>query len=164
MTLEIAFLFSLLGVMVVLFLTEKLPVDVTAFAGLSLLVATGLVTSDEAFQGFSSPAVITMMSVFLLSAGLQHTGVAEALGSRIHRVVGGREVPLIIAIMIVAGVLSAFMNNIAAAAVLLPAVVSLARKAGLPPSRLLMPLAFGAILGGTTTLVGTPPNLWLQKF
>ena len=159
MTLEIAFLFSLLGVMIVLFLTEKLPVDVTAFAGLSLLVATGLVTSDEAFQGFASPAVITMLSVFLLSAGLQYTGVAEALGSRIYRVVGGREVPLIVAIMIVAGVLSAFMNNIAAAAVLLPAVVSLARKAGLPPSRLLMPLAFGAILGGTTTLVGTPPNL-----
>ena len=159
MTLEIAFLFSLLGVMVVLFLTEKLPVDVTAFAGLSLLVATGLVTSDEAFQGFSSPAVITMMSVFLLSAGLQYTGVADALGSRIYKVAGGREVPLIVAIMIVAGVLSAFMNNIAAAAVLLPAVVSLARKAGVPPSRLLMPLAFGAILGGTTTLVGTPPNL-----
>ena len=159
MTLEIAFLFGLLGVMVVLFLTEKLPVDVTAFAGLSLLVATGLVTPDEAFQGFSSPAVITMMSVFLLSAGLQYTGVADALGSRIYKVVGAREVPLIIAIMIVAGVLSAFMNNIAAAAVLLPAVVSLARKAGVPPSRLLMPLAFGAILGGTTTLVGTPPNL-----
>jgi di/tricarboxylate transporter len=159
MTLEIAFLFSLLGVMVVLFLTEKLPVDVTAFAGLSLLVATGLVTSDEAFKGFSSPAVITMLSVFLVSAGLQYTGVAEVLGSRIHRVVGGREILLIVAIMLVAGILSAFMNNIAATAVLLPAVVSLARQAGLSPSRLLMPLAFGAILGGTTTLVGTPPNL-----
>ncbi len=159
MTLEIAFLFILLGAMVVLFLTEKLPVDVTAFTGLSLLVATGLVTTDEAFEGFSSPAVITMLSVFLVSAGLQYTGVADVLGSRIYRVVGGREILLIVAIMLVAGVLSAFMNNIAATAVLLPAVVSLARKAGLPPSRLLMPLAFGAILGGTTTLVGTPPNL-----
>jgi len=159
MTLEIAFLFGLLGVMVVLFLTEKLPVDVTAFAGLSLLVATGLVTTDEAFSGFSSPAVITMLSVFLVSAGLQYTGVADVLGGSIHRVVGGREILLIVAIMLVAGVLSAFMNNIAATAVLLPAVVSLARQAALPPSRLLMPLAFGAILGGTTTLVGTPPNL-----
>jgi di/tricarboxylate transporter len=159
MTLEIVFLFVLLGVMVVLFLTEKLPVDVTAFAGLSILVATGLVTTDEAFRGFASPAVITMLSVFLVSAGLQYTGVAEVLGGRIHRVVGGREILLIVAIMLVAGVLSAFMNNIAATAVLLPAVVSLARRAGLPPSRLLMPLAFGAILGGTTTLVGTPPNL-----
>ena len=159
MTLEILFLFVLLGVMVVLFLTEKLPVDVTAFAGLSLLVATGLVTVDEAFVGFASPAVITMLSVFLVSAGLQYTGVADVLGRSIHRVVGGNETLLIIAIMAVAGVLSAFMNNIAAAAVLLPAVVSLARQAGLSPSRLLMPLAFGAILGGTTTLVGTPPNL-----
>jgi len=99
MTIEIAFLFGLLGVMVVLFLTEKLPVDVTAFAGLSLLVATGLVTVDEAFEGFSSPAVITMLSVFLVSAGLQYTGVAEVLGSRIHRVVGSREILLMIAIM-----------------------------------------------------------------
>jgi di/tricarboxylate transporter len=158
-TLEILFLFVLLAVMVVLFLTEKLPVDVTAFAGLSLLVAAGLVRPEEAFEGFASPAVITMLSVFLVSAGLQYTGVAEAMGSRIHRVVGGREVPLVVAIMLVAGVLSAFMNNIAATAVLMPAVVSLARQAGLAPSRLLMPLAFGAILGGTTTLVGTPPNL-----
>jgi di/tricarboxylate transporter len=100
-----------------------------------------------------------MLSVFLVSAGLQYTGVAEVLGSRIHSVVGGNETLLIVAIMIVAGGLSAFMNNIAATAVLLPAVVSLARQAGLSPSRLLMPLAFGAILGGTTTLVGTPPNL-----
>jgi di/tricarboxylate transporter len=159
MTLEIAFLFTLLGVMVILFLTEKLPVDVTAFAGLSLLVATGLVTTDEAFVGFASPAVITMLSVFLVSAGLQYTGVADVLGRRIHWVVGGNEILLMVAIMLVAGVLSAFMNNIAATAVLLPAVVSLARQAGLSPSRLLMPLAFGAILGGTTTLVGTPPNL-----
>ena len=100
-----------------------------------------------------------MLSVFLVSAGLQYSGVAVVLGCRSHRVVGGRETLLIVAIMLVAGVLRAFMNNSAATAVLLPAVVSLARQAGLSPSRLLMPLAFGAILGGTTTLVGTPPNL-----
>lgn len=159
MTWEIGFLFALLAVMVVLFLTEKLPVDLTAFAGLVVLVFAGYVHPEEAFEGFSSPAVITMLSVFFVSAALQYTGVAGAMGARIHRWVGSREVPLIIAIMLVAGVLSAFMNNIAAAAVLMPAIVSLGRQAKVPPSRLLMPLAFGSILGGTMTLIGTPPNL-----
>ena len=159
MTLEIGLLFLLIAVMVVLFLTEKLPVDLTAFAGLVVLVFAGYVKPSEAFAGFSSPAVITMFSVFFVSAALQYTGVASAVGARIHKVVGSREVPLIIAIMMVAGVLSAFMNNIAATAVLMPAVASLSRQAGVGPSRLMMPLAFGSILGGTTTLVGTPPNL-----
>ena len=159
MTLEIGLLFLLIAVMVVLFLTEKLPVDLTAFAGLVVLVFAGYVKPNEAFTGFSSPAVITMLSVFFVSAALQYTGVASAVGARIHRVVGSREIPLMIAIMLVAGVLSAFMNNIAAAAVLMPAVASLARQAKVSPSRLMMPLAFGSILGGTSTLVGTPPNL-----
>lgn len=159
MTLEIGILFAVLAVMVVLFLTEKLPVDLTAFAGLVVLLMVGYVRPEEAFAGFASPAVITMLSVFFVSAALQYTGVASAMGARIHKVVGSREVPLIVAIMLVAGVLSAFMNNIAAAAVLLPAIVALARRAGISPSRLLMPLAFGSILGGTMTLVGTPPNI-----
>jgi di/tricarboxylate transporter len=159
MTLEIGFLFVLLAVMVVLFLTEKLPVDLTAFAGLVVLVFAGYVEPEEAFAGFSSPAVITMLSVFFVSAALQYTGVARALGARIHGVMGSREIPLISAIMLVGGLLSAFMNNIAAAAVLMPAVASLSRQAGVAPSRMMMPLAFGCILGGTTTLVGTPPNL-----
>ena len=159
MTLEIGFLFALLAGMVALFLTEKIPVDLTAFAGLCVLVFAGYVKPEEAFAGFSSNAVITMMSVFFVSAALQYTGVASALGARIHRVVGSREIPLMAAIMLVSGVLSAFMNNIAAAAVLMPAVASLASQSGVGPGRLMMPLAFGSILGGTTTLVGTPPNL-----
>jgi di/tricarboxylate transporter len=119
----------------------------------------GYLTADEAFTGFSSPAVITMLSIFIVSGALQQTGVADMIGGRIHAVVGSREVPLIIVVMLTAGVLSAFMNNIAAVAVLMPAVASIAARAGLSPSRLFMPLSFGAILGGTTTLVGTPPNI-----
>ncbi len=159
MTLEIGFLFALLLGMAVLFFTEKLPIELTAFIGLVILVLLGYVTPVEAFTGFASPAVITMLSIFFVSAALLHTGVADLIGGRVHRLIGGREVPLIIAIMLVAGVLSAFMNNIAAVAVLLPAVVSISRKTGVPPSRLFMPLSFGAILGGTMTLVGTPPNI-----
>jgi di/tricarboxylate transporter len=119
----------------------------------------GYLTAEEAFTGFSSPAVITMLSIFIVSGALQQTGVADMIGNRVHALVGSREVPLIIFVMLTAGVLSAFMNNIAAVAVLMPAVASIAARAGLSPSRLFMPLSFGAILGGTTTLVGTPPNI-----
>lgn len=159
MTLEIAFLLVVLAAMVVLFLTEKLPIDLTAFLGLTLLVFTGYVAVDQAFTGFASSAVITMLSIFIVSAGLMQTGVADLVGGAIHRFVGSREAPLIVAVMLVAGVLSMFMNNIAATAVLMPAVASLGRRAHLPPSRLFLPLAFGAILGGTATMVGTPPNI-----
>ncbi|MEM7355012.1 MAG: SLC13 family permease, partial [Acidobacteriota bacterium] len=159
MTLEILFLFALLAAMVTLFLTEKLPVDLTAFLGLVILIFGGYLKPSEAFTGFSSPAVITMLSVFIVGAALLETGVANFIGGRIHAVVGSSEIALMVTLMIVAGVLSAFMNNIAATAVLMPAVATLGPRAGLAPSRLFMPLAFGAILGGTTTLVGTPPNI-----
>lgn len=159
MTLQIAFLLAVLAVMVWLFLTEKLPVDLTAFAGLVVLIFAGYVSPSQAFEGFASSAVITMLAIFIVSAALLHTGLAETVADRIHAVVGGREVPLIVALMLIAGVLSAFMNNIAATAVLMPAVAALATRARISPSRLFMPLAFGAILGGTMTLVGTPPNI-----
>ncbi len=159
MTFEIGFLFALLAAMVWLFLTEKLPVDLTAFLGLVVLIFGGYLTPSEAFTGFSSPAVITMLSVFIVGAALLETGVADLIGGQIHRIVGSSETRLIIVLMLVAGVLSAFMNNIAATAVLMPAVATIGPRAGLAPGRLFMPLAFGAILGGTTTLVGTPPNI-----
>ena len=159
MTIQIAGLFVLLAVMVYLFLTEKLPVDLTAFLGLVVLIFAGYVKPEEAFLGFSSPAVMTMLSVFIVGAGLLETGVADIIGGQIHRIAGDSEMRLLVTLMLIAGVLSAFMNNIAAVAVLMPAVASLAPRVGLSPSRLFMPLAFGAILGGTTTLVGTPPNI-----
>lgn len=159
MTFEIGFLFAILAGMVYLFLTEKIAVDLTAFLGLVILVFGGYIQPEDAFTGFSSPAVITMLAIFIVSASLLHTGVADRVGGRIHRWVGAREIPLAITLMVVAGVLSAFMNNIAATAVLMPAVASLCRQAQMSPGRLFMPLSFGAILGGTTTQVGTPPNI-----
>ena len=159
MTWQIAFLVLLLVAMAYLFLTAKLPVDLTAFLGLAVLILGGYVGPTEAFSGFASPAVITMLAIFIISASLLYTGVADLVASRIYKLVGSREIPLVITLMVVAGVLSAFMNNIAATAVLMPAVAAIARQAGLSPSRLMMPLAFGSILGGTTTMVGTPPNI-----
>ena len=159
MTVEIAILLAIVLAMAVLFFTEKLPIELTAFLGLVVLTLGGYVTPAEAFTGFSSPAVITMLSIFFVSAALLHTGVADMIGGRVHRLIGDRERLLVVAIMVVAGVLSAFMNNVAAVAVLLPAVASIARRTGIAASRLFMPLSFGAILGGTMTMVGTPPNI-----
>ncbi len=164
MTLEIALLFGLLLAMSYFFFTEKLPIELTAFLGLIALVLGGYLEAGEAFQGFSSPAVITMISIFFLSAALLRTGVADWIGTLVERTVGRRESALIAVIMLFSGLMSAFMNNIAAAAVLLPAVASIARKTHISPSRLFMPLSFGAILGGTTTLVGTPPNILAGEF
>ena len=146
MTFQIGFLFILLAAMVYLFLTEKIPVDVTAFAGLVLLILAGYLTPEEAFTGFASSAVITMLSVFIVGAAMLHTGIADIVGQQVHAWVGNREIPLVITIMIVAAVLSAFMNNIPAPAVLMPAVAAIARQARISPSRLFMPLAYGAIL------------------
>ncbi|QQS40513.1 MAG: SLC13 family permease [Acidobacteriota bacterium] len=159
MTLTIAFLIFVLAAMVYLFLTEKLPIDLTAFLGLVVLIFTGYVTADQAFTGFASSAVITMLAIFIVSAALMNSGVADVAAAWIHRLVGDREIALLVTIMLTAGVLSAFMNNIAATAVMMPAVASLARRCGISPTKIFMPLSFGAILGGGTTLVGTPPNI-----
>ena len=159
MTWQIAFLILLLVAMAYLFLTAKLPVDLTAFLGLTVLILGGYVGPTEAFSGFASPAVITMLGIFVISAALLYTGIADIVASKVYTLVGGKEIPLIITLMLVSGILSAFMNNIAATAVLMPAVAGIARRSGLSASRLMMPLAFGSIIGGTTTMVGTPPNI-----
>ncbi|MCY3652390.1 MAG: SLC13 family permease [bacterium] len=159
MTWQIAALWLLLVVMAYLFLTARLPVDLTAFLGLVVLILAGYVGPTEAFSGFSSPAVITMLAIFVISASLLYTGVADVVANRVYALVGNKEIPLVVILMLVSGILSGFMNNIAATAVLMPAVAGIARRAALSPSRLMMPLAFGSILGGTTTMVGTPPNI-----
>ncbi len=159
MTWEIAWLLCLLAGMLYLILTEKIPVDLTAFLVLALLVLTGLLSPAEAFTGFSSPTVITMIGSFMISTALRRTGIAEQFGGKVYTLIGNREALLILTVMLASGALSAFMNNIAAAAVFMPAVAGIARRANLSPARLYMPLAFGVILGGTITLVGTPPNI-----
>ena len=123
------------------------------------LVLTGLVTPPEALSGFSNAAVVTVWAVFILSAGLSGTGVAHVIGRQVLRLSGQGEVGLLIVIMITAAVLSAFMNNVGVAALLLPVVINIARQTKRPPSKLLLPLAIGSLLGGLTTLIGTPPNI-----
>ncbi len=100
-----------------------------------------------------------MLSNFIVGATLLKTGLADLIGEQIYRLVGSREVPLMVTIMLVAGTLSAFINNVAATAVLISVVASIAHCAELSRARLFMPLSFGAILGKTTTLVGTPSHI-----
>jgi di/tricarboxylate transporter len=159
MTPDIAFTLIIILVAVILFATEKLRVDIIALLVLLVLAITGLVSPEQAFAGFANPAVITVWAVYIVSGGLFRTGVADVLGERITRVAGTSEPRLILTIMLTCGVMSAFMNNIGATAVLLPAVVGIARQAKVPLSRLLIPLSFSSLMGGNMTLIGTPPNI-----
>jgi di/tricarboxylate transporter len=154
---------AILVIAIVLFASEKLRVDVISMMVLLSLLLLGLVDTEEAFSGFSSPAVITVWAIYIVSAGLFRTGVADFIGQRILSVAGSREPRLIGTIMLTVGSMSAFMNNIGATAVLLPAVSSIARRTRLSISKLLIPLSFGSLLGGVTTLIGTPPNLLVSN-
>lgn len=159
MTVDIAMVLAILAIALVLFVTEKLRMDLVGLLVLAALGVTGLVTPSEALSGFSNPAVITVWAMFILSAGLTSTGVAGVIGRRVMGLAGRGEGRTVLAIMLTAAVLSAFMNNVGVAALMLPVTVEIARRSGRPPSRLLMPLAYGSLLGGLATLIGTPPNL-----
>ncbi len=143
----------------VLFITERFRVDVVAMMVLAALLLTGLVTVEQAFAGLSSPAVITVFAVFILSGALYKSGVADALARTVLSLAGTSEVRLLVLLMLTAGIMSAFMNNIGAVAIMLPAVISVARSSNISQSKLLLPLAFAALMGGNMTLIGTPPNI-----
>jgi di/tricarboxylate transporter len=159
MTADIALVLGILAVAVTFFLGGWLRLDIVAAGVLTTLAVTGLVTPQQALAGFSNPAVVTVAGMFVISASLARTGVANMIGRRMMSFAGGDETKLVIVIMGSAGVLSGFMNNAGVTAMLLPVVMDLARRTKVSPSRLLMPLALGAMLGGLTTLIGTPANL-----
>lgn len=150
---------SILTIAVVLFITEIFSIDLVALLVLGALALTGLVTAEQALAGFSSPAVVTVWAVFILSAGLAHTGVASWLGQQITRLGGRGEKLMLLVIMLVAAFLSAIMNNMGVTAMLLPVVLDIARRTHQPPSKLLIPLAFSSSLGGMLSMIGTPANI-----
>jgi di/tricarboxylate transporter len=163
MTFEIALVLGILAISLILFVSEVIRMDLVALLVLCALAVTGLVSTDEAFAGFSNSAVITVWAMFILSEGLTRTGIADIIGRQVMRLAGRREIAMIIVIMLTAAVLSAFMNNIGVAALMLPVVVEVARRTRISPSRLLMPLAYATLLGGLTTMIGTPPNLLISE-
>jgi di/tricarboxylate transporter len=164
MTYEMVLVLAILAVAVFFLITEWLPMEVVALLVLSSIAITGLVKPVSALSGFSNPAVITVWAVFILSGGLTRTGVANIIGRLVLRLSGRREASIIAVVMLAGGIMSAFMNNVAVAALLLPVVMDIARQTGNAPSRLMMPLAYGTLLGGLTTKIGTPPNLLVSEF
>jgi di/tricarboxylate transporter len=154
---------SVLAVTIGLFVWGRWRHDVVALAALVASVLLGLVPSASAFSGFGHPAVITVACVLVLSWGLQSTGAVDVLAMRVLPKSAG-PVRSLSALIGLGALLSAFMNNVGAMALLMPLGIQLAAKLDLPPGRVLMPLSFGTILGGMTTLIGTPPNLIVSGF
>ncbi len=148
---------------IVMFLWGRFRHDIVALATLLACIATGLVPSESAFSGFGHPAVITVACVLVLSSALQSTGVVDGLTRIILPKTAG-PIVTIAALTGLAAILSGFMNNVGALALLMPVALQIADRLKFPPGKILMPLAFGSILGGMTTLIGTPPNLIVSGF
>ncbi|MDO8838381.1 MAG: SLC13 family permease [Parvibaculum sp.] len=163
MTQDQAVILAILAGTVAMFVWGRWRHDMVALASLLACVLTGLVPSVSAFAGFGHPAVITVACVLILSSGLQQSGAVDVL-TRIALPQSAGALTTIAALTGLAAVLSAFMNNVGALALLMPVAVQVAAKQNLPPGKVLMPLAFGSILGGMTTLIGTPPNLIVSGF
>jgi len=149
----------LLVVAIVLFATEKLPVDVVGILLVIALVMTRVLTVQEGLAGFGNDIIITIGGLFILVGGLIKTGIVDLIGRRLHRIAGGNEFVLTALIMTTAAASASVLKNTTTTAMFLPVIIGLAAKAKIAPSKLLMPLAFGAILGGSCTLIGTSTNL-----
>jgi di/tricarboxylate transporter len=152
---QIGIIFLFLGIASLLLLGNILRADIVALVLMLALGLSGILTAQEAFSGFSRSAVVIMFSAFVLAEGLRRSGMAERMGLFIIRFFGAGERRLIFGVMTASAVLSLFMNNIAAASLLLPSLSGVARRMKISPSKLLMPLAFGTILGGMATLLTT---------
>ncbi len=158
-----ALILGILAVTMAMFVWGRWRHDMIALGALLACVVAGLVPSVAAFSGFGHPAVITVACVLVLSRGLQSTGAVDAMAQRVLPRRGGM-LTGIAALVGLGAVLSAFMNNVGAMALLMPIGIQLARRHDLPAGQVLMPLSFGTILGGMTTLIGTPPNLIVSAF
>jgi di/tricarboxylate transporter len=155
--------FAILTATMALFLWGRFRHDLVALMALMACVLTGIVPAEEAFAGFGHPAVITVACVLIMSKGLQNTGAVDWLAQALLPRDAGRLASMA-ALMGLGALMSGFMNNVGAMALLMPVAVQLSGRLGLQPGQVLMPLAFGTILGGMTTLIGTPPNLIVSGF
>jgi len=162
-TIEILLVLGLVISAVILFATERIPVDIVALILMATLLLSGLITPEEAIGGFSNPATVTVGAMFILSAGLFRTGAVNLLGITLARL-GAVSFWLVLVVMMLAvGVLSAFINNTAAVAIFLPIALGVARDTGVSASRLLMPLSFASMFGGVCTLIGTSTNILVSS-
>ena len=155
--------FAVLVMALVMFIWGRFRYDLVALLALMAVVLTGVLPVDQAFSGFSHPAVITVAAVLMISRALQNAGIVDVV-IRVLAPFKGRVNLQLVAQTLVVAVLSAFMNNIGAMALMLPVALRNAYREGYSPAKALMPLAFGSILGGMVTLIGTPPNIIISTF
>ncbi len=163
LTFDQGVVFAVLGIALVLFIRGPFRYDAVALLALFAVTVTGVIPAGEAFAGFGHPAVITVAAVLVISAALQEAGLVDLLASGLARL-GTRIAINVFVLSVVVAVLSAFMNNVGALALMMPVAIRMATRGGFPPSVLLMPLAFASLLGGLTTLIGTPPNIIIAGF
>lgn len=149
----------ILALSAVLFVSGRIRSDLVAVCSALALVLCGVLTPEEALTGFSNPIVVMMVGLFIVGGGIFSTGLAKRVGSGILSLAGKNDTWLFVLLMVTTSVVGAFVSNTGTVALMLPIVVSMARGAGLSPSRFLMPLAFAGSMGGMLTLIGTPPNL-----
>ena len=161
---EIALVLGLLLVGVVLFWKEVFSVDIVTLILLVTLILCGILTPDEAFSGFSSDIIIILAAVFIISGAVQRTGLVDVISARLMKFSGKSPSALLVVMMSVVGGVSAFMNNTTVTALFLPPVRGVARRLKISPSKLLMPLAYASILGGTCTLIGTSTNMAVNAY
>lgn len=143
----------------ILIMSGRVAPELVALTALMILTVAGPLTPSEAFQGFASPTIVMIVASFFLAAALKRTGLAEQLGVMVARSSKGSERAIVVRVMLLGAVVSAFMNNVSAVALLLPSVVTVAAYANMSPSLLYLPLSFAVLMGGTLSLIGTPPNL-----
>jgi di/tricarboxylate transporter len=163
MMIEGLLVLGILIIALVAFATERVRVDLVALGIMVALMVLGIVTPQEGLSGFSNPATVTIAAMFVLSAGLQRTDVPGLVGNYIIHLANKSETRIILLLMMTTAILSAFILNTAVVAVFIPIVLRISKTMDIPPSRLLMPTSFGAILGGTMTLIGTSTNLLVSS-
>lgn len=161
---EIALVLTLLVIAVVLFATEALSIELVTLIMLIILASTRIISAEEAFDGFSSDFIIIIASIFILSAALQETGILDFVVVRLVRLARQSNNLMLFMVMLISGVVSAFMNNTTVTAMFVTPLVGLSKRINQSTSKILMPLAFASILGGTCTLIGTSTNVAVSGY
>lgn len=163
-TVEIGLVLGLLIVTVSLFVWERVSVDLVGLLVLLALIVAGILEPGEAFAAFANDIVVILVSIFIVSGALMRTGVMDWAALALSRLAGGSFVPILVTVMLVTALASTVLNNTVVTAVFLPAVVGLCRRTGIAPGKLLIPLAYASMLGGTCTLIGTSTNIAASGF
>ncbi|GAA4423629.1 SLC13 family permease [Pontibacter saemangeumensis] len=159
MTFEIALVLGIITLAVVLFVSERLSIDTVAILTMVLFMVTGVLTPAEGFAGFSNPATLTVAAMFIISSAIFKSGALNSIGIGLTRIGRKNYLLCLFSLMLISGTLSAFINDTAVVALLMPVVIQLSKDIRVSPSKLLIPLSFSALLGGVCTLIGTSTNI-----